>query len=208
MALGAVVALVACFLPAFQIAIEAYIGAGDEQRGFTYERELTLIRATPWSLLVPAGAVALLAVGALAVVKGDRPWLVAASCVIALLSLRASLGVVQALDWGDGVGVIGYEEPSGGRLLQPSIDELRDDARASPEAADPGWELLGGEHGFRARGLVGWQLLQPVIAGLALLTTYRTFRLFLRPTVAVSVTTAATLVVLVWLFLRALSGLE
>ncbi len=206
---AAIVAVVACARPAFEIGLGASIGAGNDQRTFDYERQLTpLTDLRPWSLLMLAAALVLLATSVTALLWGNRPVLVLLACAVALLSVRAVLSVNDAVVWAEGNGVIAYEEPNGGLLLQPAIDELKADARRSPEAREPGWELLGGEHGYRARGLDAWWLLQRLVAVASLLTAYRVFRLFLRPWPAVALTAIATFVVLVWLFLQGLSGLE
>lgn len=210
-ALGVVASagLIACWRPAFEIGLSAYIGAGEDQRGFDYERELTpLTNLRPWSLLIVAAAMLLLVTSVAALVWGNRPILVFLACGIALLSLRAALDVDDRLVWSEGSGVIGYDEPSGGPLLQPAINELKVDARLSPEARDPGWELLGGEDGYRARGLDAWWLLLRLAVVASLLAAFRAFRLFLRPWPALALTSVAALAGLVWLIVRDLSGLE
>jgi hypothetical protein len=40
--------VVACFVPSLEIAISAFIGAGDDQRGFRYERKLALAFDVGW----------------------------------------------------------------------------------------------------------------------------------------------------------------
>jgi hypothetical protein len=193
----------------FEIGIGAYIGAGNEQRGFDYDRELTPVTdLRPWSLLMLAAALVLLATSVTALIWGNRPILVLLACAVALFSLRAVLDVDDRLGWGESGGVVGYEEPHGGPLLQPAIDELKADARRSPEAAEPGWTLLGGEHGYRARGLDAWWLLLRLTIVVSILTSFRVSRLFLRPWPAVAVTAVGTFAVLVWIVVRALSGLE
>lgn len=204
----AIAAFAACWRPAFEIGLSAYVGAGDDQRGFDYERKLTpLTELRPWSLLIAAAALLLLMTSIAALVWGNRPILVFLACGVTLLTLRAAIGVDEALDWSDG-GVIGYEEPNGGALLQPAIDELKAAARLSPEAQDPGWELVGGEHGYRARGLDAWWLLLRLAVVASILAGYRAFRLLLRPWPAVALTAVAALGGLVWLIVRGLSGLE
>ena len=158
--IAALAAAVACLRPMFEIGIGAYIGAGNEQRGFDYDRRLTpLTDLRPWSLVMLAAALVLLVTSVTALIWGNRPILVLLACAVAVLSLRAVLDVDDRLGWPGSGGVIGYEEPNGGPLLQPGIDALKADANRSPEAGEPGWTLLGGEHGYRARGLDGWWLL-------------------------------------------------
>jgi hypothetical protein len=75
--------------------------------------------------------------------------------------VAAALGLLvvdtedQRLQWAGPGGVIGYESPHGGPLLQPALDGLKAEARATPEGRNPGWELAGGEDGFSSRGLTG-----------------------------------------------------
>jgi hypothetical protein len=92
-------------------------------------------------------------------------------------------------------------------LLQPALDDLKADARRSPEGRRPGWEVLS-EHGYRARPLAGWKLVTLAIPLLAFLTSFQMFRLFLDPGHSLTVTAVLCLLVLAWLFLRGLSNLE
>jgi hypothetical protein len=104
--------------------------------------------------------------------------------------------------------VVGYESPHGGPLLQPALDDLKADARGSPEARDPGWTLTGGEDGYAGRSLRGWKVFLWGSVVLAWLTAYRVARLVVRPLRSVVVVAVLTVGVLVWLVLRSLSGLE
>ena len=90
-------------------------------------------------------------------------------------------------------------------MLQPAIDELKADARRSPEAQEPGWELLGGEHGYRARGLDAWWLVLRLTVVVSILTGFRVCRLFVRFWPAAALTAVATFGVLVVLIFHALS---
>jgi hypothetical protein len=196
---------IACFLPAFEVAIEAFVGAGAEQRGFRYANEPTIARdLLPFGLLPLAAAVALLALAAVAVVRGSRAWLVAAA-----FALACGLGVLvldteDRLQWVSEGGVVGYEGPSGGPLLQPAVDDLQARARRSPEAREWGWELLA-EHGFASRGLGGWQLLQWSALALFWLTGYLLARLRLGVIASIAAVAALSVAIVVWLFLRWLS---
>ena len=205
--IAAVTAAVACFLPAFELAIEATIGAGDEQRGFRYTAELTLVSdLRPAGLLPLAAALALAAAAVAGIALGSRPWLVVAAFVVACALGVLVLDTEDNTQWAGPGGVVGYEEPHGGLILQPAVDDLQDRARRSPEAQEPGWELLA-ENGYSSRALGGWMLLRWATIALLWLTGYRLARLALGAigsVVAVAVTTVA---VLVWLVLRDLSGL-
>jgi len=205
---GAAAALVvACFVASLEIAISAFIGAGNEQRGFRYERELALASfdvGWPGPLALVAG-LALVAAAVTAIVVGSRPWLVVASFAVAVaLALLVFDTEDQRLRWA-GRGVIGYESPHGGPLLQPALDELQAEARASSEARNPGWELLGGEDGFSSRGLTAWRVFLWSALALLWLTGYRLSRVALRPLASVSLVAAATAAIFVWLVLRSLT---
>lgn len=188
--------VVACFVASLEIAISAFIGAGNEQRGFSYERELAL--ALDVGLALVAAAVT-------GIVVGSRPWLVVASFAVAVaLGLLVFDTEDQRLSWA-GPGVVGYESPHGGPLLQPALDELQAEARASSEARNPGWKLTGGEHGFSSRGLTAWRVFLWSVLALLWLTGYRLSRLALRPVASVSLVAAATAAFFVWLVLRTLT---
>ena len=180
-ALGVVASagLVACWRPAFEIGLSAYIGAGEDQRGFDYERELTpLTNLRPWSLLIVAAAMLLLVTSVAALVWGNRPILVFLACGIALLSLRAALDVDDRLVWSEGSGVIGYDEPSGGPLLQPAINELKVDDTPFPGGPGPAaGNCWAARTAYRARGLDAWWLLLRLAVVASLLAAFRAFRL-------------------------------
>jgi hypothetical protein len=141
-------------------------------------------------------------------VVGSRQWLVVASFVTA-----AALGLLvfdtedKRLQWAGGGGVVGYESPHGGPLLQPALDDLKAEARATREARNPGWELTGGEDGFSSRGLTAWRVFAWSTIALLWLTGYRLARLVVRPWPAAFLVLGVTAVVFVWLVLRALSRL-
>jgi hypothetical protein len=205
--LAAIGVVVSCVLPAFELAIEGFIGAGSEQRGFRYTSELTLAGdLRPGGLLPLAAALALVAAAVAGMALGSRWWLVFGS-----LAVACSLGVLvldteERLDWPEG-GVIGYDEPSGGPLLQQGVDELQARARRSPEAQEPGWELLA-ENGYAARGRIGWTVLRWSALALFWLTAFRLARLRLGVAWSVVIVAAVSLAIAAWLFFRALSRLE
>src|SRR5262245_59018552 len=137
--LAAAVAVVACFLPALEIRIEASIGAGAEQVGFSYDDRLSIaLDAAPFGLLPVAGGLFLLAVGALGALRRPPGWLVVASFVVgACLALLVYDTEDQRLGWVSEGGVVGYESDNGGPLLGPGLDHLHATAEASPEARGP-----------------------------------------------------------------------
>jgi hypothetical protein len=138
--LAATALLVACFVPSLEIAIEAFIGAGDDQRGFSYRRELALADdvGLPGPMAV-VGGLALVAGAVTGLAVGSKPWLVGAAFVIALALALLVDTEDKRLQWAGPGGVIGYESPHGGPLLQPAFDDLKAEARTSPEARNPGW---------------------------------------------------------------------
>jgi hypothetical protein len=207
--LAAVTLAVACFVPSLEIAIEASIGAGSEQRGFRYERELALASDVGWpGQLAVVSGLALVAAALTGIVIGSRRWLVIASFVVAAaLALLVFDTEDQRLYWAGSRGVIGYESPHGGPLLQPALDDLKAEARSSPEARGPGWEL-GGENDFSSRGLTAWRIFLWSTLALLWLTGYRLARLALRPWASVGLVVAVTVAVFVWLVLRGLSRLS
>jgi hypothetical protein len=205
-AAAAAALVVACFVASLEIAISAFIGAGNEQRGFSYERELALAFDVGWPgpLALVAG-LALVAAAVTGIVVGSRPWLVVASFAVAVaLGLLVFDTEDQRLSWA-GPGVVGYESPHGGPLLQPALDELQAEARASSEARNPGWKLTGGEHGFSSRGLTAWRVFLWSVLALLWLTGYRLSRLALRPVASVSLVAVATAAFFVWWVLRTLT---
>ena len=204
---AALAAAVACFLPAFELAIEAIIGAEGDQRGFRYTAELTLAGdLRPAGLLPLAAALALVAAAATGIALGSRPWLVVGSFAVACALGVLVLDTEDNTQWAGPGGVIGYEEPHGGLILQPAVDDLQDRARRSPEAQEPGWELLA-EHGYSSRALDGWVLLRWATLALLWLTGYRLARLALGVWASVAAVAAATVAVFAWLVWRGLSGL-
>jgi hypothetical protein len=199
--------VVACLVPSLEIAISAFIGAGNDQRGFRYERELALAFDVGWPgpLALVAG-LALVVASVTGIVVGSRPWLVVGSFAVAVaLGLLVFDTEDQRLSWAESRGVVAYESPHGGPLLQPALDELKAEARASPEARNPGWTLTGGEHGFSSRGLTAWRVFLWSVLAILWLTGYRLSRLALGPLASVSLVAAATAAFFVWLVVRTLT---
>jgi hypothetical protein len=201
--------LVGCLVTAFEIRIEAYIGAGSEQRTFSYVRELAIARdLLPFGLLAVGAGLFLLACAAVGVLQGTRSGLVVAAFVVAAVLGLLLLDTDERLGWPGPHGVVGFEDAGGGPLLGPGLDELHAAAHRSPEARDPGWELLGGEEGYAARGLAGWRLFVWSTVALLWLTSFRLARLRFPPLPAMLLVAAASLGVQVWLILRALLNVE
>jgi hypothetical protein len=158
-------------------------------------------------LAVLALGLALVALGIVGAVRGFAAWSSAAAFVLALVLLLVVFDTEdRRLGWPGAHGVIGHEESNAGPLLVSSFDELKRTARRSPEGADPGWTLSGGEHGYAARGIAGWHVFFWWTLFLSWLTAYGLARLRLGPLVSGLLVLFATVGLLVWLVLRGLSG--
>ena len=207
--LAAAALVVACFITGFEFRIEASIGAGDTQRAFDYVRTTSIVRASDIGKLVLGAGLLLVAAAVTGVAIGSRRWLVVGSFVVAvaLLLLVFDMEDNDRLMWPGSGGVIGYESPNGGPLLQPTLDDLKAEARSSPEAREPGWSL-GGEDYYAGRGLGGWQLFIWSALLLGWLTGYRLARLLFRPWASVWVVLGSTTVIFAWIILRALGNLD
>ena len=206
--LAAIALTVACFLTAFELRIEASIGAGSTQRGFDYVRTASIVGGSDFGKLVLAAALVLVAAAVTGIAIGSRHWLVVGSFVVAvaLLLVLFDMEDNDRLRWPGSAGVIGYESPNGGPLLQTTLDDLKAEARSSPEARDPGWSL-GGEDYYAGRGLAGWQLFIWSTLVLGWLTGYRLARLLFRPWASIWIVIGSTAVILAWIVLRALGNL-
>jgi hypothetical protein len=200
-AVGGGALVVASFLPAFDLAIEAQLGGSGTS--FRYARDVAFAADLRPLGLAPL-VVGLLLVAAAAYATLRRPpwWL-------AVGSLAVALGLAWlVIDTGDRLlssDVIGYAERGAGPLLQPALDELEADAGRSPEARDPSWTVFGSEDDYDySRGLAGWTILAATTQMLVWLTGYRVFRHSLAPLSAFAVVAGATVVFWVWFFFRAL----
>jgi hypothetical protein len=207
--LAAIAAAVACLLPAFEVRLEASIGAGDTQRAFDYVRTVSIVGGSDFGLLVLAAALFLVAAAVTGIAIASRPWLVVASFVVAVALLLLIFDVEDndRLRWPGRAGVIGYESPNGGLLLQPTLDDLKAEARSSPEAHEPGWELSGEDY-YAAQGVEGWQLFLWSALLLGWLTAYRLARLHFRPWASVWIVIGSSAAIFAWIFIRALGNLE
>ena len=199
---------IACLVPAFELRIEASIGAGDTQQAFDYLRKVTILDAG-WGPLAFAAGLVLVAAAVAGILLGSRPWLVVASFAVAmsLVVLVFDMEDNDRLQWPGRAGVIGYESPNGGPLLQPVLDDLKAEAQRSPEARNPGWTLSGEDY-YAGRGLGAWRVFLWSTLVLAWLTGFRLARLRLRPWASVWVVLGTTAVIFAWLLLRALGNLE
>jgi len=208
---------VACFLPAIEFGDTAYIGAGDEQRSFVFNRSLTLAGyVRPGSLPFLVGGPLLTLAGLYGLARGTRAPAVVLVCAVSIAAAVQSLRIAAELQWTEidsGVAVCGRADEDRtldecAPFLAPAIRDLQREVLARPIARDPEFGLLGGEDGYRARGLAGWRLLQPVVYLLAPWASYRLLRLRIQqPPIAFALVTLGVMVVLLVLFLRALEDL-
>ena len=90
-----------------------------------------------------AAALVLLVTSVTALIWGNRPILVLLACAVALLSLRAALDVDDRLGWPGSGGVIGYEEPNGGPLLQPAYRRAEGRCTPIPGSRGTGLDTVG-----------------------------------------------------------------
>jgi hypothetical protein len=204
-----VLVLLACALPTIEIGQGAYIGAGDTQRSFDYNRAVRFATYfEPGSMLYGLGALVLVLIAVVALVRGSNGLLVVMAALVSLAFVVEAARIGEELRWED-TGVFSCEEAleKCASLVAPAVRDLQEDIRRRPEAADPEFDLLD-RNGYRARGQVGWWLLvwtSLVIAGVA---AFRAFLLVLRPVWAGVAVGVCVLVGLVVLVLRSLENLE
>lgn len=201
------VLVTSCFLPTFEIAIEASIGAGFEEQSFRYTEVVSIASDLLPFGLIPLGAgVILVGLALLGLARGTIPW----ACVASLLLASLLAAIVfdtedKRLTWTGPHGVVGYEQPNGGPLLQQAIDDLHADAEQTPEARNPGW-TLSGDNAYAARGLYGWRVFLWSSLALCWLTGYRLVRLGLGPFASAGIILVVTAAVFVWLVVRTLTN--
>jgi hypothetical protein len=199
---------VSCLVPAFQLAIEAFIGAGAAERGFRYERSVTIVPDSgASSAAVLALGLALVALGIVGAVRGWVGWSSVAAFLLALVLLLLVFDTEdRRLEWPGPHGVVLHEEATAGPLLGDAFEELKRRARRSPEASQASWTLSGGEHGYAARGLSTWRVFLWSTLVLGWLTGYGVLRLRLGAWTSAAIVAVATFAAFVWLALRALGG--
>jgi hypothetical protein len=185
------------------------LAPANERPVFSYERKLALAFDVGWPgpLALVAG-LALVAAAVTAIVVGSRPWLVVASFAVAVaLGLLVFDTEDQRLSWAGPGGVIGYESPHGGALLQPAH---RRAAGGGPSVVGGPQPRLGADWRrerllvARTHRLAGLPLVR---AGAPLADRLQALPAALRPLASVSLVAAATAVIFVWLVLRTLTRL-
>jgi hypothetical protein len=181
---GGVVVFIACCLPAVEIGQGGFIGAGNSQQSFDFNRKITLITyVRPGTFIYLVVAVVLVAAGIYGLVRGSMLLAgIVCAALVAGLTHNAFATDHLANRWGDGTGVYGCDsslsECAGG-YLTPAIRDLDRDILRSPTGQRPGFELLDA-NGFRSRALVGWNLLLVTLWVLTPLALFRLFRYRMR----------------------------
>lgn len=172
-ALAGLSAFVLGLLPGFRVHIAAGAGDGDSQQAFDYDRTWSLAGyATPWSIAVLVGAVAVVAVALYAIFRNHTG---AALIAVATLALAGS-AITASAGWVEvegGVESCDSWSDCGGAFLNPAVRELRREALSRPEARRPGYNI---EPGYSARALVSWNLIELVAHGLFLVAGFLAFR--------------------------------
>jgi hypothetical protein len=212
LAAGGLLAL-GCLLPGAEVAISAYVGAGDTQRGYDFARTLRLgTYVKPESLAIVVAAPALIVASVFGLARGTRIWIVLPLTLLAVAGLFQAGAIADKLYWAEGSGTVRscdttLEQCAGG-FLAPAVRDLQADVLRRRIARHPEFGFTDRE-GYRARQRSGFKLVVWTLIGMSLAGGYRTFR-FVIPSRFV----AAMLVVLIagaiwiWLFLRALFQLE
>jgi hypothetical protein len=168
--------VVATFLPAFRVRLEASIGAGDTQQTFDYVRTWSLVEYGTALAIAAVVASVLLTVVAIAGLRAGT----STALLVAVGVLALGLSVfTTAAGFNEGwIGSSGQEScPSwsdcGGSVLGPAVRELHRDALEKPEAKDPEYELLPG---YAAEPRFGWRVLELVAHLVLVAAAYALFR--------------------------------
>lgn len=205
----AVVAVVCSFLPAVHLEVSGFLGAGDTERAYHLQRVVAFVPGLlSHSLVVVLPALVLLGTAVAGVLYGSRRWVAAIAFVAGVTLAIACYGVETRFTFIEQGAMLGCDTPCAGFVLLPAVRDLRDDLRSTPAGQQPGFELTGGENGYYAKPLAAWWGLFASGLLLGLLGGYAVARLAVSPWRAVAFVAAAAFLVIVWLFLQALSGLE
>jgi hypothetical protein len=203
----AVITLVCSVLPAAQLEVSGFIGAGETQRVYDLQRDVALVPdLLPRSLLVVLPALALLGTAIAALVYGSRRCVAVIAFAAGLTLAVACFSVEMRFTFiGEGT-VVGCDTPCAGFVLLPAINELRDDLRSTPAGRRPGFDLLGTENSYYAKPHAAWWGVFASGLALGLLGGFALARLALSPWRAAVLVAAAAFLVLVWLVLSGLSS--
>jgi hypothetical protein len=205
-ALAAVV-LVCSFLPAANLEVSGFVGAGKTQRGYNLQRDVALVPdLLPRSLVVVLPALALLGTAAVRLVYGSRRWMAVIAFAAGLTLAVACYSIENHFTFIERGTVVGCDTPCAGFVLLPAIRDLRDDLRNTPAGRRPGFELLGTENSYYAKPHDAWWGVLASGLALGLLGGYSLARLAVSPWRATVLVAAVAFLVLVWLVLSGLSS--
>jgi hypothetical protein len=206
-----VLILVGSLLPTIEVGQGAFIGAGDTQRSFDYDRSIRFATySEPGAIMFVLGAIGLMLIAAAALIRGSTAVLVLAAALVSFALVVEAARIGDQLRWATGGGVYSCNEQrleECAPFVAPAVRDLQADIAGRSEASDPEFELLA-RVGYRARGKLGWTLIAWTSAVIALVTAYRAFLLVLRPVWAGVAVTIGALVFLAVLLLKSLEGLE
>jgi hypothetical protein len=209
-ALGGALVLLGCVLPTIEVTQEAFIGAGEAQRGFDYERTVRFVTyGEPGALLFVLGGAALVLAAVLGFRRPRSPLLILAAAAVSVVFVVEVVRISDELRWDDDSGLYSCDEPLERCVpfIAPATRALQAEIRRRPEAREPEFELLD-RNGYRARGKLGWTLIAWTSVVLAGVTLYRAFLLVLRPVWAGVALLLCGLLVFAYLVLRSLENLE
>jgi hypothetical protein len=201
---GALIALAPLRQDGLVLGGSACGGGGNAQRCTGIARRLSLVEVSPRGWLFVVGGVLCVALAAAALVLRRRSG-VRLGIAAAVLTL-AFAGLVQterigALLGPEGGGTWGRSLEDWGPFLSPELADLRQDAlrRYAGTRTEPGGPLYDREQilpSFSVRTQDGWRLLRGAVIVLFFIALFETVRrLVRRPTLAVTTTVTAGLVV-------------
>ena len=209
-ALGAVIALAPLSEHGLVLGGSACGGGGNEQRCTGIARQLSLVETSPRAWAFVAGGVLciLLATAALVLRRRRAARLGIAIAVLALAVFGlAQTARIDALLGPEGGGTWGRSLEDWGPFLSPALADLRQDnlSRYVGTRTEPGGPLYDREQilpSFSARIQEGWQFLRGAAVVLFFVALFETARrLVHRPTLAVTATATAGIVI--WAFVVA-----
>jgi hypothetical protein len=202
-------------VPGASLYLNGYIGAGASQQSFDFHRTISFASQHSWaSIALAAAALAILLVAAIGLASPlARPLfvVVAGLAAVALIQFERATNLTPGQEREGGVYACDRataEDPGAcaGSLLRPALREFSADIRAGPVGRREGFVL---QDGYRAARRPGSNEVEWGLSAALLVAGYASIRLVVqRWWVALLLLVAATLAVLVWLLLQALSGLE
>jgi hypothetical protein len=214
-AAGGLLVVIAWLLPGVSLYLNGYIGAGASQQGFDFQRTISLASQHSWtSIALPAAGLAILLVAALGFASPrERPLfvVVAGIAAAALIHFERATNFTPGHEREGGVYACDRataEDPGAcaGSILRLALRDFSADIRSGPVGRREGFVL---QDGYRAARRAASNKLEWGLIAVLLVAGYASIRFVVRRWwVALLLLVAATLAVLIWLFLQALSGLE